>query len=94
MSQQPARIIHLLPADGWRIERTDADEGIGWSQPLVGWGLTDSGVVVALDTDADGRVEALDPAHNQELGPVTASWRLVHPGSTLHAGRPQEEHDW
>jgi hypothetical protein len=68
-----ATVVALIPAAGWRVTWR-ADDGQEWTQPLVGWGLRDDGLVVPLDTDCNGLVEPLTE--------VVGTWRVYHPDAT------------
>jgi hypothetical protein len=67
----------LLPAGGWRLEYTD-DDGTKWSEPLVGWGLKQTGEVVALVTDDEGQVDHLDYLGGKR--------RVIHPDADRREG--------
>lgn len=76
----------LLPAGGWRIEKT-AEDGTTWSDPLVGWGARSDGVVVPLDTDSLGRV--IEPPGNFR---TYVEFRIYHPDQAAEqeATKPKE----
>lgn len=65
-------IVALLPAGGWRIERTDEEDGTTWSGPLVGWGLKADGATVPLASDGEGFVE--EPS---------GDFRVYHPDEVI-----------
>lgn len=52
--------VALIPAGGWRVERTD--DGKRWSQPLIGWALRADGSVVPMETDSQGLVLEVNDA--------------------------------
>jgi hypothetical protein len=57
MTTEPDDLVQIMPAGGWRVEyRVLADSNRFYSEPLVGWGLTRDGDVVALVTDDRGSV--------------------------------------
>lgn len=49
-----ARIVQLIPADGWVAVYKDEDVEV--RAPLVAWGLRRDGQVVPLDTAPEGDV--------------------------------------
>lgn len=52
--EQPAPIIQLLPADGWRVYYFDEDDNSWFSAMVVGWALRTCGCVVPLGVLYDG----------------------------------------
>jgi hypothetical protein len=55
-SPQHPEYVMLIPAGGWRVERTGKD-GSRWSEPLAAWALKSSGAVAPLTVDGEGYVE-------------------------------------
>ena len=56
-------IVQIIPADGWTAHyRMDA--GSILASPLVAFGLTRGGEVVALDIDCTGAVDRVDTTSN------------------------------
>lgn len=80
-------ILALIPAGGWRIEKTTED-GVTWSEPLVGWGATPDGSVVPLDINSDGKVRT-----PQGQVPLYTKFRIYHPDRTPSAPATTKEAD-
>lgn len=51
--------VAMIPAGGWRIGYKQPD-GTWWSEPLIGWALTRSGVGEALTCEGTALVMAGD----------------------------------
>lgn len=57
------KIIQIMPANGWIANFENDDES--WSEPLVGFGLMNSGVVVPLIQEEIGNIIEIDETYPQ-----------------------------
>ncbi|MGH3938927.1 MAG: hypothetical protein ACRDTG_09885 [Pseudonocardiaceae bacterium] len=74
-------IVSIIPGGGWRVEFTD--DGVTWSEPVVGWALLADGTVVALDTDSLGEVGVVRPESR-------GRHRIWHPDADQTSGLGKE----
>ena len=80
------RIVKVLPAGGWRVRwtwKTEDDVEVTSSSPLVGWGLTDDGIIVPLMTGLDERTRAEEEIYHpkyEETYKLPADYRVERLG--------------
>ncbi len=82
----PDHIVSIIPAPGWIVRHKSPEDQ--FDAALVGWALTTSGEVAALDTDSYGMVTPVSACSDRGDGREVTIWHE----SELARYRDQENH--